>query len=126
MRTKAAEAEADEADIDAVLIERDESANFDDWRRSGLNERKTMEEDEEESALEALSVKQHMDDEQQDAVPFSSISLRGRTLLSPFSMSAVENTREVFLSALLPDNDSALSQPPRSPPQPPLSPLPLL
>ena len=105
---EAAEAEADDVDIDGVLIEREESANFDDWRRSGLSERKTMEEDEEESALDALSVKPLLGDEQQrDVVPFGSLSLRARTLLSPFSMSAGENTREVFLSALLPDNDSA-------------------
>ena len=103
---EAAEAEADDADIDNILIERDESAIFDDWRHSGP-ERKLMEEDEEESALEALSVKPLAGDEQRDVVPFGFISLRARTLLSPFSMSSGENTREVFLSALLPDNDGA-------------------
>ena len=110
----AGEAEADEADIDAVWIARDESALFDDWKRSGLTERKTMEEDEEETALEAISVKPQTADEQREVVPFGSLSLRARTLLSPFSMSAGENTREVFLAALLSDNDSA-SLPPSSP-----------
>ena len=106
---EAAEAEADDADIDGILIERDESANFDDWKRSGLSERKTMEEDVEESALEALFVKPLASDEHGELAPFGYVSLRARTLLSPFSMSAGDNTREVFLSTLLPDDSASLS-----------------
>jgi len=108
---EAAEAEADDADVDGILMARYESPNFDDWKRGGLSQRKAMLEDE-ETALEELCVKQPVDaDEQPELVPFGSISLRARTLLSPFSMIAGENTREVFLSALLPENDPAALSP---------------